>query len=333
VKDVAEFTPEYLDVLKNGGALRLPSTWKADFFNKMESQFIKEMQQPKDGLDLAKSWGFDSVPSMANSVFNTSQKALWGSSDVFLMAKIRELKDQGMSTVDAIKEAQKHIVDYRIPPRVGEQILGPELSRMLSKSLQNNAIVVFTRYHYGLFKALGNSVKDLGVGVKNLDPSLIAKASGQLFATYFLLTVVNPAISNLWSSVMGEKEKMRNPGSTGLMGAILDAVSGEKSLGNALGTQFIVSPGIKVGSDLLTDKIVDPDKGHEGIQLMDYLMKQPTMSIPSIPYNIMEGKATVGQEALDQVGVKPNKPYKKRKPSAASKRRLEDEERRLLGED
>ena len=332
LKDVKEFSPEYLDVLKRGGALRLPAVWKTEFYNQMERQFLKEMQQSTQGLDLAKSWGFDSVPSMAESVFNASQKALWGSGDAFLMAKIRELKDGGMSTNEAIRKAQEHIIDYRIPPRVGEQILGPQLSRMLSKSLQNNSVVVFTRYHFGLFKALGNSVKDLVTGTVGGDVGKASIAAGQVFATYLLLTVVNPAIAKMWSSITGQKEKMRNPGVTGLMGAVLDFATGKKSLGEALKSQFIVSPGIQVGSDILNDKIVNSKLGHEGIQLMDYLMKQPTMSVPAIPYNIREGKQSASEEALRQVGVTPDKEYKKKKPSRRSIEKLEEEERSLLGE-
>lgn len=331
IKDVKEFSPEYLDVLKRGGALKLPAVWKADFFNQMEKQFISEMQDSKEGVDLAKSWGFDSLPHLADSVFNSTQKALWGSGDAFLMAKIRELKDSGMSTDKAIEEAQKHIVDYRIPPRVGETILGPELSRMLSKSLQGNGIVVFTRYHFGLFKSLGNMVSELASGIKGMDAAKTSQAAGQLFATYFLLSVVNPAIANMWGSITGQKEKMRNPGVTGLMGAIGNYISGKKSLGQALKSQFIVSPAVQVGADMLNDKIVDSELGHKGVQLMDYLMKQPTMSIPSIPYNIREGKQSAGEEALRQIGVTPDKEYKKKKPSHYAIQKLEKEERGLMG--
>lgn len=332
IKDVKTFSPEYLDVLKRGGALKLPAVWKQDFFNQMEKQFINEMQESKEGLDLAKSWGFDSVPHMVQSVFNQSQKALWGSGDAFLMAKIRELKDSGMSTDKAIEEAQKHIVDYRIPPRVGENILGPELSRMLAKSLQGNGIVVFTRYHYGLFKSLGNMVSELAGGIKEMDAAKTSQAAGQLFATYFLLSVVNPAIASMWGSITGQKEKMRNPGVTGLLGAISDFVTGKKSLGQSLKTQFILSPGIQIGGDLLQDKIADPKLGHVGVQLMDYLMKQPTMSIPAIPYNIREGKQSTGEEALRQIGVTPEKKYKEKKPFRKAMKRLEDEERGLRGD-
>lgn len=331
IRDVKEFTPEYIDALKNGAALKLPAVWKGEFFNQLQRQFLKEAQSSKEGLDLAKSWGFDSVPSLAQSVFNGAQKALWGSGDAFLMAKIRELKDTGMSTEEAIKDAQKHIVDYRIPPRVGENILGSELSRMLSKTLQGNAVVVFTRYHYGLFKSLGNMVKDTVNGIASGDKEKSLEAASQLFSTFFLLSVVNPLISKMWSGVSGEKEKVRRPGITGLVGAISDLISGKKNLGDALSSQAIVSPGIQVGSDILKDKIINPDMGYKGVQLMDYLMKQPSMSVPSIPYNIREGKQSTSEEALRQIGVTPDKQYQKRKPSRKSIQKLENEEQALLG--
>lgn len=333
IKDVAEFSPEYIDVLKHGGALRLPAVWKKGFYDGMQRQFFKEAQSSKEGLELAKSWGFDTVPAMADAVFNTTQKALWGSGDALLMAKIRELKDQGMTTPEAIKEAQKHLVDYRIPPRVGEQVLGPQLSRKLSKALQGNPIVVFTRYHYGLFKSLGHTVMDAATAIPEKDPKKFAQAAAQLFSAYFMYSVVDPAIANAVGSLTGKKEKFRSPGIVGLVGAIADVAKGKKTVGDALRSQFIVSPGLQLGADILQNKVIDPSAGHVGVQAADYAMKQGTMAIPSIPYNVRKGKSTIGEEALKQVGITPDKEYKPRKASKKTKAKFASEEANLLGND
>ena len=328
-KDVSEYSDLYRDVLKNGGALQLPSVWKNSFYLDMAKQFTKEAQQSKEGLDLAKSWGFDSVPQMTEAMFNGSQKAMWGAGDAMLMARIRELMDGGQDIKGAIKEAQKHMIDYAVPPRVGEEVfnsvfksimrmdegkaedLSAKASRSLSKTLSSSGLLVFSRYHYGLMKSMSNMIRDISVGTKE---EKIA-AAGQAFSMAFLLHVVNPVISAAIGAVTGEDEELKASGVTGLLNVIEKVATGSQKVGDAIKSQFIPSPVFKAGLDLMDGNMIKWGEGHIPIQILDYIMKQPTMSVPAMIYHAAEGKDTIGQEGLKQLGV--HKPYV---PSEKSKR-------------
>jgi hypothetical protein len=85
-----------------------------------------------------------------------------------LRMKMNKHPELGMS--GAIKLVDAHMPTYRMPPRVGEKILGAKMSRMLSKHiLSQPTIAIFARYKHGFVKSGLNTIRDLSA---ILDPVL-----------------------------------------------------------------------------------------------------------------------------------------------------------------
>lgn len=309
LKDVLTWSPEYREALKSGAGLRFPSAWKADVYSKMQSQFVKEMQQSKAGLDLAKSWGFDSVSAFVDGVFAKSQKVLWGGSDAMLMARMREIREEkpGTSWEDAAEEAHKHMVDYRVPSRVGESVLGPKLSRSFSQTLQGNPVVLFTRYRYGLFKSMGNIIKD---GVSG-DPERMKEAAGSMFAMVFLTNLVEPWIEDKMSQMLGTPVTGTKHGVTSVLNFVekigTDIASGKMNIDEGkklISSQMSPSPLTHAVLDLFDRGYVPRATRKESTaeRVIDYVMHEPSMEVPGAAYNLATGKSTAGEEAAKMIG-------------------------------
>jgi hypothetical protein len=122
-----------------------------------------------------------------------------------MMQRVLELERKGMAMREAIREAEKHIPNYRIPTEVMN-------SRAFSQLLQEPAFTVFSRYHYGMFRSYVNMLTDLfrGTGREKLE------AIGNMLALGLLTWVVYPALDAAVREVTGEEEgkKLRRGPST-----------------------------------------------------------------------------------------------------------------------
>jgi len=100
-----------------------------------------------------------------------SRQGMWMSRDIMYMAllRIKMAKHPELGLAGAIKLVDAHMPTYRLPPRVGEKILGAKMSRMLSKHiLSQPTIAIFARYKHGFVKSGLNTIRDMAVGIDPL---------------------------------------------------------------------------------------------------------------------------------------------------------------------
>lgn len=141
--------------------------------------------QPWKYDPFAKLFGFN-TKAFGDSMANKSNRIMWWLSDVMLTHRVLEnMGLHGMSMTDAVADAHKFISDYRIAPRV----MG---SRLFSKVLQEPALALFSRYHYGLWKSMAGSIKELADVKQN--PQQAMKAAGNLIAGLGMTFVVYPLL-------------------------------------------------------------------------------------------------------------------------------------------
>jgi hypothetical protein len=114
------------------------------------------------------------------------------------MQRVLEFERKGMATREAIREAEKHIPNYRIPTEVMN-------TRWFSQLLQQPAFTVFSRYHYGMFRSYANMLSDLirGTGREKLE------AIGNTLALGLFTWVVYPALDQAVRSVTGNEEDQK----------------------------------------------------------------------------------------------------------------------------
>ncbi len=100
-----------------------------------------------------------------------SRQGMWMSRDIMYMAllRLKMAKHPELGMAGAIKLVDAHMPTYRMPPRVGEKVLGAKMSRMLSKHiLSQPTIAIFARYKHGFVKSGLNTIRDMAIGIDPL---------------------------------------------------------------------------------------------------------------------------------------------------------------------
>ena len=155
IKAVTEQNKDYIDMLNDGGAMMLARTMNGDLNGALLKKMTDEMARtPGMWSDIADTLGFLNPAKMIESVYKNSAKGLWGVNDILLMQRIYELEGKGLSRAEAIHDAERHIPNYRVPPTIAG-------SRALSTLMTNPNLTAFGRYHYGVFRAYAETIKDL----------------------------------------------------------------------------------------------------------------------------------------------------------------------------
>ena len=275
-RDVGQQTKFYRDIMREGGSI-LGAEPRNDLFDKIIMDAGKNMLKEPDmarsiGL-LAKKLG-TSVGDLYNGISKASTKAMWFTRDVMYVQYIREIMGQHekrtgskMELSDAIKEAERHMPNYRAP----SEILG---SRQLSKVLKNPNISVFSRYHYGMVKSLVNTLKDI-------DPRNLSSPEGRqhfrdgidsMVAISMAMGVLYPLMDMLAEAMFGEGAEQRRAGPYHLIQAGVDVAAGKKDASALIWPVFTFNPVLLSLGQLIFNKnlftgknIYHPDDAIEDI--------------------------------------------------------------------
>ena len=275
-RDVGQQTKFYRDIMREGGSI-LGAEPRNDLFDKIVADAGKNMLKEPDmarsiGL-LAKKLG-TSVGDLYNGISKASTKAMWFTRDVMYVQYIREIMGQHekrtgskMELSDAIKEAERHMPNYRAP----SEILG---SRQLSKVLKNPNISVFSRYHYGMVKSLVNTLKDI-------DPRNLSSPEGRqhfrdgidsMVAIGMAMGVLYPLMDMLAEAMFGEGAEQRRAGPYHLIQAGVDVAAGKKDASALIWPVFTFNPVLLSLGQLIFNKnlftgknIYHPDDAIEDI--------------------------------------------------------------------
>src|SRR5262249_7820261 len=152
--------PRYQEMLREGSGM---------IYGGVKTRDTYDFLARKAGIDIARDPGrWLSIlrkidPRLANTLnapadlvswfYGKMRNVLWYANDVFMMQRVMELQRKGMGIREAIKEAEKHIPNYRLP----SEIMG---SRIMSEVMGNPNLLMFNRYHYGVFNSYANMIKD-----------------------------------------------------------------------------------------------------------------------------------------------------------------------------
>lgn len=263
MREVITQGPKYRELLREGSGMLYSGVANKDFYELLMKRLGEDIRvQPHKWDPIAKVLGVG--PSqLVKLLYEGSSRALWAASDMFMMQRVLELERKGMSTRAAIKEAEKHIPNYRIPP----EVLG---SRAVNEFLTNPLLTTFSRYHYGMMKSYAHMAKDLAIG----DPKQKLEALGNIMATAALMTFVWPSINYGIQRLTGSKDLKLGPkGSTTIPQNLIDMWNGEKGPTEFLSSLVTIAPGSRAlaeefgNIDWFTGKRIREQADERGMRL------------------------------------------------------------------
>jgi hypothetical protein len=244
---------DYQRFLREGGGLVSGGVKNADFYGDLGRQM---------GMDIEKHWGtwkplFNKLglktPYEATAWwYSKMRNVLWETSDVFMLHRYLELERKGMSSQRAIREAEKHIPNYRIPT----EIMG---SRTASQFAQEPAFTNFTRYHYGMWKSFMHMATDLAKGT----PAEKKEALGNVAALAFMGYVVYPVVDAIYQKVTGDPNaRMLRRGAMSVPHGLAEVSRDRKSFSDFLQSNITAAPVFK--------EIMEQYFGHDAFSGRDF---------------------------------------------------------------
>ena len=246
INDVVNLSHFYEETIRLGGSLLSPGTRATAFQEALYGKGLNEFSKTGEFKELANDMGV-SLKQLYNNLSKQSNRAMWITRDIMYMQYLREImQTKGLSHVESIAYAERHMPNYRLPSMVGEKVVGENLGRGLSYVMQNPNVSVFSRYHYGMVKSLVNMVREVGAiregaaGVKEFKQGIDSAA-----AVAVALAVVYPLMDMMAKSMTdNEQAKYRRAGPYHLIHAIEDVVSGAKAPAAAINSVFTFNPAL-----------------------------------------------------------------------------------------
>jgi hypothetical protein len=314
IRSVLTQDKAYTDIIKAGGSMMAPGTRENALRDSLYKKGVDEFSKTPEFKELAKSFALTPV-KMYKALSKASSKAMWISRDIMYMQYVTELSEhKGLSTEEAVKEAERHMPNYRLPERVGQGVLGADLSRGLSTVLNNPSVSVFSRYHYGMMKSMIETMKDVGqirkgkAGLEQFKDGL-----DTLAAITVALSVLYPLMDMVAQELTGNpKAEQRRAGPYHFMNAVSEVANGTKEPQAVLSSVFTFNPALLAVAQLGVDRqlyngqpIYHPTDSAEQIasDVGSYAAKQ----LPSVSTGIRAGGETGGgleQIAAAQIDIK-----------------------------
>lgn len=260
LKEVMTKSPDYLRWLEKGAPFQYLRETNAQFADAILKDLTDQIKtEPTRYEEIAKMLGYANPIEWAKGFEKVSADATWIGNDTMLYHALKEYQRvYGGTEEKAIQEVSKRMADYRIPPR----ILG---SRALSVAMQNNAILMFMRYHYsGVLKPWFTNPADIAMPQRGNDQSKSQeeqqKESSQkrwsalrtlayFAAMYFIW---NYGLNKVLQKVTGNPNTyMSMPGAMKLPQNIEKSIQSQSPIPIFSGL-FSLNPGVKLVGDILT---------------------------------------------------------------------------------
>lgn len=268
MSEVLSLGPKYRQMLREGSALQSGDEATRNFYQSMLQVAGREIEEtPGAKSQIAKLFG---LPVDAyKAISDASHKALWNVSDMMLLQRQMELEERGLSHREAIKEAEKWIANYRIPP----QVMG---SRAFQQFLKSGRFIYFGRYTYGKFRALGEMAKAVAKGTmkQKID------AAGKILALGVMSLFVYPLMDKMWQGATGNKDaRVHRGGSVAPVDAAMQFSKGEKDWAATVSSFLSTAPAIDYFLELRNNRygysgkpVVEPGSTPLGkaVQLGEY---------------------------------------------------------------
>lgn len=288
---------DYLDVMRHGGGVMRENGTAAEVRTSLLDMARRELQDHPDTLDGMATHLGRTAKDIVDSPWWLSHHATWATNDFFYLQRVFEREMEGMSRIDAIRETDRFIPNYRLPGT----ILG---SGDLSSVLRNRMFVIFAPYHYGVLKAWGQMTNGL-LGRVPMAERLAA--ADKLAMAGILLFAVVPAMDHVFQQLTGNRRtRARRPGMLAPAYNLGRTLEGTLPVDYAV--ESMVSPSPLVGSalDLAHRREEWTTPGHSPTENLVQALKIAGGGIA--PYSIrqmIQQGAGLGQTILSPVMTQP----------------------------
>lgn len=255
MKEVLTLGPRYRQFLSEGAGLQAGDDATRNFYDALMTSATKGFEQQSGAIKAA---GLNPV-EVVKALYNTSHKILWNVNDMVLLQRQFELEAKGMAKRDAIKEAERWVANYRIPPQVFK-------SRAMKQFIADGKWVNFGRYTYGKWKAIGEMAK--GLASKASSPAERMDALGKVVAAGVATLFIYPAMSWIAQKVTGNKNA--HVGMGGELTPVEDLTEPGKSWVGRVAGLLTPAPVVddiaqlSSGKDKLGRDLIDPQASPKG---------------------------------------------------------------------
>ena len=263
VVEVARQGPKFKEFLKNGGAL---------ISGPISSRGFYEQLGRRMGMDIEHNWGMWApimkpfgITSPTQAIpwfYNGMQKALWNMGDMFMMQRYLENTAKGMSIKEAIADAERHIPNYRVP----DQILG---SRAFQEAMMKPGVLMFSRYHYGMFKGFGEMARGLYQG----NAAERMTEMGSVLALAVTMNYLYPLMDEGAKNLFGPDATKLRRGAASIPDWIGKMYGGDKDLPEIIMNSMTLAPAVREAGQQV----------FAGPHGRDYLTGQPIQTESGIP--------------------------------------------------
>jgi len=245
----------FLQVLREGGSLLSADVRSSALADSLFLKANREFMKTPEAAQLAKDSGI-TLGKLYDGLSKKSSIAMWTVRDAMYLQQIKEHMMYGKTLKEAIMETERHMPSYRINERVGEGILGADMSRRLSETLQNPNVTVFSRYHYGMMKSLVETAKDVAsvrhgkAGLKDFYNGVDTAA-----AIAVAIAFLYPLQDMVAQSLTGNPDaKQRRAGPFHVWHAMEGLASGDKDPMAVISSIFTFNPALLSGAQLIADR-------------------------------------------------------------------------------
>lgn len=246
IRGVSTQNGDYRRLLKAGSGMIYGGIRHADFYREIARMAGMQITREPQRWDLiGRTLGLKLSPvEWTRMVYEGSKRMLWWANDVLMMQRVLELERKGLTVSEAIKDAEKHIPNYRIPT----QVFG---SRMFSTLLQDPAVTVFSRYHYGAINSYAHMLRDM-LG-PNATRQQRVEALGNAMMLGLLVWGLYPALDYGLQKLYGEPEaKKLRRGPAARIQDTLDVFGGEKSVWNIVANNLTMPAGARLAATAIS---------------------------------------------------------------------------------
>lgn len=161
IDEVMNRGPVFREIMNQGGSVMSANVRNNALLDKAFKENLNIVSKDPRFVEYAKRLGRSPL-DLYEGISKFSNKSMWTVRDILYTQLVLETMNKGkVDMATAIKSVERHMPSYRLPSRIGEKVLGANVSRLASKMLQNPSFVIFARYKHGMLSSLLNTSKDL----------------------------------------------------------------------------------------------------------------------------------------------------------------------------
>lgn len=254
MKSVMSHDAFQIELARHFGGGILPGVLAGEFGQNLARAVDIDIQRNPPKWDLiAKSLG-KGPSDLAAMIWKGANKVMWAANDVLYTQAVKDvMRRKGMGMADAIVHVERHFPNYRVPA----QIMG---SRLAAKFVQDQLVVSFGRYHYGMMNSLATVAKDLtGAGPEG-SMKETTDALGNVFALGLLAMVAKPLLDAGAQAITGNKDAQANlRGPLAPLTHAARALTGKEGYQTTVGSMLSLSPLMNTAID-----VADKNKDFRG---------------------------------------------------------------------